>query len=119
MQCLSHFASGLLVAVRLFTMQPALFGLSSQEWLLLGEDFLFPGRVRTPLVRGHHSSARCGRTGKKVEPHSDDRPLHGDIERLTAGIAERKVGEDEARHAAMFDEVTCTAKHHVGQATSF
>ncbi len=56
---------------------------------------------------------------EQVKAEADDGALHGDVVRLAARVAEREVSEDEARHAAMLDDVTRRAEDHGGDAVRF
>jgi hypothetical protein len=66
------------------------------------------GSTRT----GCHRGPRGRRLDEKIEPDGQDRTLHVDVVWPTGGVAQRKVAEDEARDAAVVDDVARASEHH-------
>src|SRR5229473_3037549 len=64
-----------------------------------------PGPALIPLEGGLDGGARMAGAFEEVERDLHDRSLHRGVVRLAAGIAERKVGEHETRHAALLHDV--------------
>ena len=62
---------------------------------------------------------RIARGLKQVEGHADDGPLHVRISRLAARVAEREVGKDKARYAALLDNIAGRAKDDRGNTVRF
>ena len=85
-----------------------------QERLLLGEHFGFPGVAGGPLDGNLDRGSRHGRYIEQVERHTDNLPLQGGIERLAARTAEREVGEDEAWHATMLNDIARSTDDYRG-----
>src|SRR6185295_14221229 len=105
----SRGALRLHVAVGLLAGQPLRRGRLVEERPLLGEALLLP-RVLVPGVRRDQRGGR--RSGREqIEAKAYDVALHEGIERRAARIAEREVAEDEARHAAVLDDVARAAEH--------
>ena len=72
---------------------------------------VFPARVVAPALRRHARGARSGGRFEQRERARQRVALRCFVERLAGGIAERKVAEQEARHADVFDDVA-RAPHH-------
>ena len=62
---------------------------------------------------------RIARGLKQVEGHADDGPLHIRISRLAARVAERKVGKDKARYAALLNNIARRAEDDRGDTVRF
>src|SRR5262249_54652273 len=88
---------------------PALFAERKQTLPLGGIDATVArapaGITIFPAERSLHGRPRPLRRLQKAKRLPDDRLLHGAIPGMPARIAEREVGEQKARNAAMFDDV--------------
>ena len=67
-----------------------------------------------PLKGRLQRRARITRGLKQVERHPDDGPLHSRVVGLAARIAERKIGKDKARHAALLNDIARRAEDDRG-----
>jgi len=65
-----------------------------------------------PNERSLHGGPRVACSLEEIERDTNDRSLHPHIIRLTARVAERKIGEHKAGNAALLDDVSSRANHH-------
>ena len=67
-----------------------------------------------PLKGRLQRRARIARGLKQVERHPDNSPLHVRVARLTARIAEWKIGKDKARYATLLNNIARRAEDDCG-----
>lgn len=63
-----------------------------------------------------NGGARMSRSLKKIKRDADNCSLHLRIIGLPAGVAERKVREDETRNSTLLDDILCRAHYYCREA---
>src|SRR5262245_47602283 len=71
-----------------------------------------PGCIVRPPERGLHGGTRPGRALEHPERQLERLPLRFHVEWPSRLVAEREIAEEEARHAAVLDDVLRAAHDH-------
>lgn len=108
-----------LLTVALLARFPVLDLLARKERLVHSEHRVLPRLALGPDQRhGHGRTWLCCRF-QQIKRLTNNAVLHIHIERLAAGTAQREVRKDEARYAAMLDDVARRANDDGGDAIFF